>query len=57
MLFEFKYVPLDPNDFERVHRIELSYTDKVKSIIVKFRSWKGIALIARKKQISLFQLI
>ena len=36
----------EANDIDRVHRIGLSYTDinsgkKVKSIIVKFRSWKA----------------
>ena len=39
-------VLFDPNDVDRAHRIGLSYTDnhsgkKVKSIIVKFRSWKA----------------
>ena len=36
----------DANDIDRAHRIGLPYTDKnsgkkVKSIIVKFRSWKA----------------
>ena len=39
-------VPFDPNDIERGHRIRLSYTGnhsgkKVKSIIIKFRSYHG----------------
>ena len=39
-------VPFNPNDIDRAHRIRLSYTDnhlgkKVKSIIIKFRSWKA----------------
>ena len=56
------------NDIDRAHRIGLPYIDKnsgkkVKSIIVKFRLWKpvkvdqGITLIARRNQVSLFQLI
>ena len=62
----------DANDIDRAHRSGLPYTDKnsdkkVKSTIVKFRSWKarqrfykvdqGIMLIARRNQILLFQLI
>ena len=62
----------DVNDIDHAHRIGLPYTDKnlgkkLKSIIVKFRSWKacqcfykvnqGIMLIARRNQVSLFQLI
>ena len=39
-------VPFDQNDIDRAHHIGLSYTDnhsgkKVKSVIVKFRSWKA----------------
>ena len=39
-------VLFDPNDVDRAQRIGLSYTDnhsrkKVKSIIVRFRSWKA----------------
>ena len=39
-------IPFDPNDIDRAHRIRLSYTDyfrkkKLKSIIIKFRSWKA----------------
>ena len=38
-------VSFDLNDIDRTHRIGLSYTDnysgkKVKSLFVKFRSWK-----------------
>ena len=62
----------DANDIDRAHRIGIPYTNKnsgkkVKSIIVKFRSWKavncfikvdqGIMLIAQRNQVSLFQLI
>ena len=38
--------PFHRNDIDRAHRIGLSYTDnhsekKVKSMIIKFRSWKS----------------
>ena len=45
-------VPFDPNDIDRGYRIRLSYTDnhsgkKVKSIIIKFRSWKARQLFCK----------
>ena len=46
--------PFDPNNIYRAHHIGLSYTDndsgkKVKSIIVKFRSWKPRQLFYKSR--------
>ena len=42
----------DPNNIDRAYHIGLSYTDnhqekKVKSIIVKFRLWKGCNFVIK----------
>ena len=47
-------VPFNPNDIDRAHRIGLSYTDnhlgkKIKSIIVKFGSWKTRQLFYKRR--------
>ena len=48
-------VPFNPNDIDRAHGVRLSHTDnhsgeKVKSMIVKVRSWKARQLFYKSRR-------